>query len=113
MRDWGLGLGETENGAGPIKRRQDTSLITHTSNIEPVSFSVVIPNLSRFRFCNGPTVATQTTVLPVVSTAQHGSGAAKTSTDVFDTFGETVWSMDAAGYITYTQYDPGLIPNCP
>ncbi|MGO8746681.1 MAG: LEPR-XLL domain-containing protein, partial [Thermoguttaceae bacterium] len=54
----------------------------------------------------GPTVATETTVLPVVSTAQHGSGVANTSTDVFDTFGDTVWSKDAAGYSTYTQYDP-------
>ncbi len=102
-RDWGLGIRDSGFGIGR-SAHDGSNPETTTTQYTFFPLGGVV---------NGPTVATQTTVLPVVSTAQHGSGAAKTSTDVFDTFGETVWSMDAAGYITYTQYDPGLIPNCP
>ena len=57
---------------------------------------------------NGPAIYTETTSLPVVSTGQHGPGGttANTTTDVYDTYGRVVWSMDAAGSISYTQYDP-------
>ena len=52
-----------------------------------------------------PTIETETTILPVVSTSQHGSGQANSTTDVYDTFGRVVWSKDAAGVISYTEYD--------
>ena len=48
----------------------------------------------------------ETTIQPVVSTTQHGSGVAATSTDLYNTFGQVVWSQDAAGSISYTAYNP-------
>jgi|GEM_PF-6501179 len=47
-----------------------------------------------------------TTTLPVVTTAENGSGTANTNTTVYDTFGRVVWTKDESGYINYTVYDP-------
>ncbi|MBO0696926.1 MAG: hypothetical protein J2P46_00900, partial [Zavarzinella sp.] len=46
-----------------------------------------------------------TTTLPAVTTAQNGSGAADSSTVVYDDRGRVIWARDAAGYLTYTAYD--------
>ncbi len=54
----------------------------------------------------GPAIRTETTVQPLVSADAHGSGTSAASTDVYDTFGRVVWSRDAAGVVSYTQYDP-------
>ena len=53
----------------------------------------------------GPTIATQTTSLPVVSPTQNGSGNANVSEDVYNSLDRVVWSKDARGVITYSQYD--------
>ena len=47
----------------------------------------------------------QTTTNPVAIAAQNGSGTATSTQTVYNTFGQPVWTMDAAGYITYTAYD--------
>ena len=54
----------------------------------------------------GVAVATQTTTLPVVSTDEGGTGTPSSSTDVYNTLGQVVWSQDASGSISYTAYDP-------
>ncbi|OQB80125.1 MAG: tRNA nuclease WapA precursor [Planctomycetes bacterium ADurb.Bin126] len=53
------------------------------------------------------TLQTQTTVvsLPVVSTAQNGSGTANQSTTVYDSFGRVTWTKDAEGFLTHMAYD--------
>ncbi len=59
-----------------------------------------------------PAIVSQTTVLSVVGNgqngtpAQHGSGTATASTDVYNSLGQLVWSKDADGSISYTAYDP-------
>jgi RHS repeat-associated protein len=52
-----------------------------------------------------PTVATQTVVLPVISVAEHGSGVANSSSTAFDKVGRTIFTKDAAGYLSYMEYD--------
>lgn len=47
-----------------------------------------------------------TTTLPVISSAENGPGVADQTVTVYDTYGREIWSKDADGYITYTQYDP-------
>jgi RHS repeat-associated protein len=47
-----------------------------------------------------------TTSLPVISSAQNGSGSANVSTQVNDADGRVIFSRDAAGFITYNAYDP-------
>lgn len=51
-------------------------------------------------------VKTMTTTLPVVSSGQNGSGVASTSNVAFDIDGRLVWMKDAAGTISFMQYDP-------
>jgi RHS repeat-associated protein len=46
-----------------------------------------------------------TVTLPTVTTGENGSGVAATTTEVFDQYGRVIWSKDADGYLTYTQYD--------
>jgi hypothetical protein len=46
-----------------------------------------------------------TTTLPVVTTAQNGSGSANSSVFVSDARGRTIWEKDEAGYINYYEYD--------
>jgi len=46
------------------------------------------------------------TTLPVISTAQNGSGVANTTRDYFDIYANMTWHMDGSGYITYTAHDP-------
>ena len=55
---------------------------------------------------NGPAIESETTIQPVVAADQHGSGVAAQSKDVYNTFGQVVWSKDANGSISYTAYDP-------
>jgi len=50
-------------------------------------------------------VATVTTTLPTVTTAENGSGTANTTAVVYDAFGRPVWTKDANGSIHYAQYD--------
>lgn len=49
--------------------------------------------------------ASITTTLPTVTTAQNGSNSATSATTVFDSFGRPIWSMDADGFLAYTEYD--------
>ncbi|TWT37190.1 tRNA(Glu)-specific nuclease WapA precursor [Posidoniimonas corsicana] len=44
--------------------------------------------------------------LPVASASQNGSGSADVTTAYLDEYGRTVWTKDAAGYLSYTEYDP-------
>ena len=46
-----------------------------------------------------------TTTLPVISTAENGSGTAETTTTYDNIFGQPTWSMDGDGTIDYTAYD--------
>ena len=50
-------------------------------------------------------IADLTTTNPVIVPAQNGPGTATTTQAVYNTFGQPVWTMDAAGYINYTGYD--------
>ena len=47
-----------------------------------------------------------TTTLPVISTAENGSGTAHTTAAWYNIYGQPTWSMDADGYIDYAAYDP-------
>ncbi|MEZ6129153.1 MAG: hypothetical protein R3C59_10765 [Planctomycetaceae bacterium] len=49
-------------------------------------------------------VKQKTTTLPVISTAQNGSGTAATK-EYFDEYGNLTWQMDERGFITRTKYD--------
>ena len=50
-------------------------------------------------------VATLTTTLPTITTAENGSNAANTTVTVYDAFGNLQWTKDANGFINYTQTD--------
>ena len=50
-------------------------------------------------------VEAMTTDMPVVSTANNGPNSADESKVFNDSFGRTIWTMDADGYINYTAYD--------
>ena len=50
-------------------------------------------------------VASETTTLPTVTTAENGSNSADSTTTVFDQYGRPVWTKDQGGFINYTQYD--------
>jgi hypothetical protein len=52
-------------------------------------------------------MASKTTIDPVVTAAQNGSGVASSETETYDTYGRVQWSKDANGYLTYTAYDDG------
>jgi hypothetical protein len=54
----------------------------------------------------GAAIETETTALPAVPTADGGTGSSPTSTDVYNSLGQLVWSQDANGSISYTAYDP-------
>jgi hypothetical protein len=45
------------------------------------------------------------TTYPVVSIAQNGSGAAATSTQVFDQYGNLLWTLDPRGFINQQIFD--------
>ncbi len=47
-----------------------------------------------------------TITAPTVTTGQNGPNAATSTTTVMDPFGRPIWSKDAAGFITYAEYDP-------
>lgn len=49
--------------------------------------------------------ASITTTLPTVTTAQNGPNTATSSIVVFDSIGRPTWHKDAAGFISYTEYD--------
>ncbi len=50
-------------------------------------------------------ITSETVTLPS-TTADEASGAGDSTTTTFDVFGRPVWTQDAAGYLSYTQYDP-------
>ena len=50
-------------------------------------------------------VQTRTTTLPVISTAQNGSGIANTTQEYFDQYGNLTWTMDERGFLTNMTYD--------
>ena len=50
-------------------------------------------------------VASLTTTLPTITTAENGSNSANTTEVVYDTFGNPQWTKDASGYLNYTQTD--------
>ncbi len=45
------------------------------------------------------------TTLPVISTAQNGSGVANTRGEYYDIYGNRTWQMDERGILTRTTYD--------
>ena len=47
----------------------------------------------------------KTITLPVISTAQNGSGIAATRKEYFDIYGNQTWSMDERGFIRRTAFD--------
>jgi len=50
-------------------------------------------------------IAQKTTTLPVVPTAQNGSGVADRRIDAFDAYGNLTWAMDERGFITNRSFD--------
>jgi RHS repeat-associated protein len=42
---------------------------------------------------------------PTVTSAHNGPGTADVTRIVYDEFGRTIWTMDADGFINYTEYD--------
>lgn len=48
----------------------------------------------------------QTTVTnPTITTAENGSNSSTSSVEVYDKFGNVIWTKDAAGYVNYFTYD--------
>ena len=43
---------------------------------------------------------------PAVTAGQNGSGVGSSEQVWFDDYGQAIWNMDAAGYLTYKKYDP-------
>src|SRR5262249_26743991 len=43
--------------------------------------------------------------LPVISGAQNGSDGQDSSTTVFNTYGQAIWTQDSAGFLNYSAYD--------
>lgn len=59
-----------------------------------------------YTYYSGTTqIAQKTTTLPVISTAQNGSGAANSRKEYYDTLGYMTWSMNERGFITRYVYD--------
>ena len=59
-----------------------------------------------YAYYSGTTqVQQKATTLPVVSAAQNGSGTAATTSEYFDSFGQTTWKMDERGFLTAMIYD--------
>ena len=50
-------------------------------------------------------VEDETITNPTVSTEDNGSGSATSEQEVFNTFGQVVWTKDGNGYISYAAYD--------
>jgi len=64
------------------------------------------PRITTYAYTfDGQAIATATTTLTAVDVDHGGTGSASTSTDIYDTLGRVVWSRDAAGSVSYTQYD--------
>jgi RHS repeat-associated protein len=51
-----------------------------------------------------PTIVS--TLLPIISTAQNGSGVATSTSTAFDSQGRPIWWKDALGVLSYIAYDP-------
>ena len=47
----------------------------------------------------------RTTLLPIVSTSQNGTGAQHSTVEVYDSYGRGVWRKSARSFITYTAYN--------
>lgn len=86
------------------------------STVYPVSAETSYPDESdpsekivtsyEYTFHGGTTqIAQQTTILPVISTSQNGSGTANSRKEYFDTLGYRTWSMDERGFITRYVYN--------
>lgn len=56
-------------------------------------------------------VATRTTTLPVVATADNGSNVANQSHVAFDSIGNLTWSADARGVIHHAKYEDDHYPH--
>jgi YD repeat-containing protein len=52
-------------------------------------------------------MSSKTVSSPIISTTQNGPGGstADTYSEYYDSFGRVVWTKDAEGYLTYTEYD--------
>ena len=57
-------------------------------------------------YLNSTQASQITTTLPLVGADQNGTGTAAVSTQTFDAVGRPVWSRDADGFLSFTQYDP-------
>jgi RHS repeat-associated protein len=62
-------------------------------------------NYSYTWFPNTVQMQSATVTAPTVSAAQNGSGSAATITAFYNIYGQMIWTKDAKGNISYTQYD--------
>ncbi len=59
-----------------------------------------------YTYYSGTTqVQQKTTTLPVISTAQNGSGTAATTAEYYDSLGQMTWRMNERGFITHSVFD--------
>jgi YD repeat-containing protein len=92
----------------------DVTAVVVASQSEYPNADGLDPNTTSYSYgwystsSNEPTLAIEsiTTTLPVVSTADNGSGSATTSEVIYDHFGRPIWSLDPNGAVDYTAYDP-------
>jgi RHS repeat-associated protein len=56
-------------------------------------------------YLNSTQASMVTTTLPLVGADQNGPGTAAVSRQAFDRVGREIWSQDADGFLTFTQYD--------
>jgi YD repeat-containing protein len=84
-----------------------------TSSVYPVATnnlndpSALTTSYSYTWFAGVLRIQSQTTSLPVVSTAHNGPGTADVETTFYDVYGNAIWSKDSDGYLDYAEYDPG------
>ena len=84
----------------------DPATPSHNENFDdPQTVTYHYQFFSQSAEIDGPVVAVQETILPAVSSAQHGSGQTTSTFVAYDTLGRTVWTKDAANVLSYTGYD--------
>ena len=88
----------------------ESTLYEDEDRHEDESVAQPLTTTTRYEFftapeVSGPMVKVIETLRPIVSAAENGSGLEEIDAVAFDIYGRTVWSRDADGFLTYTEYD--------
>jgi RHS repeat-associated protein len=99
-------IARTANGATVYEVASTSAYpVDDTTNVNDASRRTTTFGYQWFTGASGLFPQAVTVTLPVVATAQNGSGVATSAVTVFDTLGRVVWEKDAAGFLTHTAYD--------